>query len=47
MATIPQATRQSPIRAPRLGEHSDEVLADVLGLSSGAIGRLHDEGVVG
>lgn len=47
MATIPQASRQSPIRAPRLGEHGDEVLADVLGLSSGAIGRLHDEGVVG
>jgi 2-methylfumaryl-CoA isomerase len=47
MATIPQATRQPPIRAPRLGEHSDEVLADLLGLSSGAIGRLHDDGVVG
>jgi 2-methylfumaryl-CoA isomerase len=32
--------------APRLGEHTDEVLAAVLGLSGAAIGRLHDEGVV-
>jgi len=47
MATIPQATR-SPVRpAPRLGEHTDEVLAEVLGLSAAEIGRLHDEGVVG
>jgi 2-methylfumaryl-CoA isomerase len=28
-----------------LGEHTDEVLAERLGLSSGAIGRLHDKGV--
>jgi 2-methylfumaryl-CoA isomerase len=33
-------------RAPLLGEHTDEVLADVLGLSEAEIGRLHDEGVV-
>ena len=33
-------------RAPRLGEHTDEILADLLGLSSGEIGRLHDAGVV-
>jgi 2-methylfumaryl-CoA isomerase len=46
MATIPQQARQSPVRAPRLGEHSDAVLADLLGLSSGAIGRLHDQGLV-
>lgn len=32
--------------APWLGEHTDEVLADVLGLSASEIGRLHDEGVV-
>lgn len=31
--------------APTLGENTDEVLADVLGLSGGAIGRLHDTGV--
>jgi 2-methylfumaryl-CoA isomerase len=29
-----------------LGEHTDEVLAGVLGLSEHEIGRLHDEGVV-
>jgi 2-methylfumaryl-CoA isomerase len=33
-------------RAPLLGEHTEEVLADVLGLSGTDIGRLHDEGVV-
>lgn len=32
--------------APRLGQHTDEVLAEVLGLSSGEIGRLHDAGLV-
>jgi 2-methylfumaryl-CoA isomerase len=32
--------------APRLGEHTDEVLGEVLGLSGAAIGRLHDDGVV-
>jgi 2-methylfumaryl-CoA isomerase len=38
--------RLPPRRAPLLGEHTDEVLSDVLGLSSGEIGRLHDAGVV-
>jgi 2-methylfumaryl-CoA isomerase len=33
-------------RAPLLGEHTDEVLTDVLGLSSGQIAKLHDDGVV-
>jgi 2-methylfumaryl-CoA isomerase len=33
-------------RAPALGEHTEEVLADVLGLSEGEIGRLHDAGTV-
>ena len=32
--------------APLLGEHTEEVLAGVLGLSDGEIGRLHDDGVV-
>ncbi|HVL89136.1 MAG TPA: CoA transferase [Actinomycetota bacterium] len=32
--------------APRLGEHTDEILADVVGLSGTEIGRLHDAGVV-
>lgn len=33
-------------RAPRLGEHTDEILAEWLGLSSGTIGSLHDRGIV-
>lgn len=33
-------------RAPLLGEHTDEVLTEVLGLGSGAIAKLHDTGVV-
>ena len=32
--------------APTLGQHTDEVLASVLGMGSGEIGRLHDEGLV-
>jgi 2-methylfumaryl-CoA isomerase len=46
IATLPQSQRLTPVRAPYLGEHSDEILADVLGLGSGEIGRLHDAGVV-
>ena len=34
------------VAAPVLGEHTDAVLSDVLGLSSGAIGKLHDQGIV-
>ncbi|MGZ5337327.1 MAG: CoA transferase [Solirubrobacterales bacterium] len=33
-------------RAPILGEHTEEILGDVLGLGEGEIGRLHDEGTV-
>lgn len=39
--------RLAPERAPELGEHTDEVLAGVLGMSEAEIGRLHDRGVVG
>lgn len=35
-----------PTPAPRLGQDTDEVLADFLGLSEGEIGRLHDAGTV-
>jgi 2-methylfumaryl-CoA isomerase len=35
-----------PARAPLLGMHTDEVLADVLELSEKEIGVLHDDGVV-
>ncbi len=38
--------RQPVARAPRIGEHPEEILADVLGLGESEIGRLHDEGVV-
>jgi 2-methylfumaryl-CoA isomerase len=38
--------RQTPLRAPRLGEHTDEVLAQVLGMAAHEIGRLHDDGLV-
>jgi 2-methylfumaryl-CoA isomerase len=40
------ADRIPPAPAPRLGEHTDEVLAQILGLSAAEIGRLHDDGVV-
>jgi 2-methylfumaryl-CoA isomerase len=33
-------------RAPQLGEHTEEILAGVLGLSATEIGRLHDAGIV-
>ena len=46
MASIPQDAR-GPVRpAPRLGQHTDEVLAELLGMSGTEIGRLHDAGVV-
>ncbi|WP_233495461.1 CoA transferase [Rhodosalinus halophilus] len=42
------AAGRDPARpAPRLGEHTEQVLADVAGLGSGEIGRLFDEGIVG
>jgi len=39
-------SRQRPMPAPALGEHTEEVLADVAGLPSGEIARLFDAGVV-
>jgi len=38
--------RQPAVPAPQIGQHSEAVLADVLGLGSGEIGRLMDNGVV-
>jgi 2-methylfumaryl-CoA isomerase len=43
---IPQDARIDARPAPKLGEHTDEVLAELLGLSSGQIARLHDAGTV-
>lgn len=46
-ATLPHTTRQPPASAPRGGEHSEEILADRLSLSSGELARLIDAGIVG
>ncbi len=43
---VPREERSPSTPAPLLGQHTDEVLHDVLGLDSPAIGRLHDAGVV-
>lgn len=40
------AERLPPKPAPKLGQHTDEILADILKLSSGEIGKLHDDGVI-
>ena len=41
------AESRGPVQpAPVLGQHTDEVLADLLGLPSGKIGALHDAGIV-
>jgi 2-methylfumaryl-CoA isomerase len=40
------ADRLAARPAPGLGQHTDEVLAEVLGLSSGELGNLHDAGVI-
>ncbi len=38
--------RPGPAPAPELGAHTEAILAEVLGLGSGEIGRLMDDGVV-
>ena len=45
-ATFHGAQRLSAVRAPYLGEHTDEVLATVLSLSPARIGELHDAGLI-
>ncbi|MGE0066522.1 MAG: CoA transferase, partial [Solirubrobacterales bacterium] len=41
------AIERAPVqRAPLLGEHTEQVLAEVLGLGAGEIGRLFDAGLV-
>ncbi|SBV34698.1 L-carnitine dehydratase/bile acid-inducible protein F [uncultured Sphingopyxis sp.] len=46
-ATLPHRERQPPRAAPRNGEHSEEILAERLSLSSGELARLIDAGIVG
>ena len=37
-----------PVRpAPVLGQDTDQVLSEILGLSDGELGRLHDQGIIG
>jgi 2-methylfumaryl-CoA isomerase len=38
--------RTTPRRAPLLGENTDEILVELLGMSDGQIGKLHDDGIV-
>lgn len=45
-ATLPSESRQPPRAAPALGQHTDEVLTQLLGLTAAELGRLHDDGVV-
>ncbi|QKR99346.1 carnitine dehydratase [Sphingomonas sp. CL5.1] len=46
-ATVPQLERRPPASAPRNGEHSEQVLAERLSLSSGEIARLIDSRIIG
>jgi 2-methylfumaryl-CoA isomerase len=41
-----EMAREAPKAAPVLGQHTDEILSDVLGLPSAEIARLHDRKVV-
>ncbi len=38
--------RDEPSPAPLLGQHTDEILGDVLGLTETEVGRLHDRRIV-
>lgn len=46
MASIPQLERQPAAAAPRLGEHTDEILEAVLGLPPSSVAALHDQGII-
>lgn len=46
MMDFAETARTPAAPAPVLGQHTDEVLAEVLGLASGNIGKLHDAGIV-
>jgi crotonobetainyl-CoA:carnitine CoA-transferase CaiB-like acyl-CoA transferase len=36
-----------PTRAPKVGEHTDEVLTDVLGYDGGRVAQLRESGALG
>ncbi|MFZ2159953.1 MAG: CoA transferase [Bradyrhizobium sp.] len=40
------ADRRPPVATPTLGQHTEMVLAEVLGLSAAAIAKLHDAGTI-
>jgi 2-methylfumaryl-CoA isomerase len=44
-ATLPASERGAPAAAPALGRDTDEVLAQILGLTDGEIAGLHDRGL--
>ena len=44
-ATLPESDRRAPVAAPVLGRDTDEVLAEVLGMTDVEIAGLHDRGV--
>jgi 2-methylfumaryl-CoA isomerase len=46
-ASLPSEPRRAPAAAHRLGQDTDEVLVELLDLSPGEIGRLHDLGLAG
>jgi 2-methylfumaryl-CoA isomerase len=45
-ARLPQDERRPAPAAPRIGDHTDEVLASLLSMSDGEIAALHDKGIV-
>jgi 2-methylfumaryl-CoA isomerase len=45
-AALADEARMHVQRAPRLGEHTDEILATLLGLSGAQIAALHDSGTI-
>lgn len=44
--TFESHDRQDPILAPELGAHTEEALAEAVGMSNGEIARLFDAGIV-
>jgi len=44
--TFSSGPRRRPQQAPVLGQHTEEVLGDVVGMSDGEIGKLFDKGIV-